>query len=176
MSCLGLFVVDMYQLILQHQLAAGLSFRNTLSAGDRNALVLAFFFASLDQNAQLAQKVVVIDDPMTILNEHRSLTTLQEMRRLLTRVGQIVVLSHSKPLLCGLWEGADVTDRTAMRVTREGARSTLAPWDVRQNCITEQDKSPEMVTRYLQAANPAEERMVAIALRFILEAFARIGM
>lgn len=154
---------------------SGPSFRNTLSAGDRNALALAFFFASLDQDAQLAQKVVVIDDPMTSLDEHRSLTTVQEMRRLLARVGQIIVLSHSKPFLCGLWEGADVTERTAMRVTRDGAGSTLAPWDVRQDCITEHDKRHEMVTRYLQAANPAEERMVAIALRFILEAFARVA-
>lgn len=154
---------------------AGPSFRNTLSAGDRNALALAFFFASLDQDAQLAQKVVVIDDPMTSLDEHRSLTTMQEMRRLLSRVAQVIVLSHSKPFLCGLWEGADVADRTAMRVSRDGAGSTLLAWDVRQDCITEHDKRHEIVTRYLQAANPAEERMVAIALRFILEAFARVA-
>ncbi|AOF85141.1 AAA domain protein [Hydrogenophaga sp. RAC07] len=154
---------------------AGPSFRNTLSAGDRNALALAFFFASLDQDAQLAQKVVVIDDPMTSLDEHRSLTTVQEMRRLLARVSQVIVLSHSKPFLCGLWEGADVADRTAMRVSRDGVGSTLSAWDVRQDCITEHDKRHEMVTRYLQVANPAEERMVAIALRFILEAFARVA-
>ena len=154
---------------------AGPSFRNTLSAGDRNALALAFFFASLDQDAQLAQKVVVIDDPMTSLDEHRSLTTVQEMRRLVARVDQVIVLSHSKTFLCGLWEGADAADRTAMRVSRDGAGSTLAAWDVRQDCITEHDKRHEMVTRYLQAANPAEERMVAIALRFILEAFSRVA-
>lgn len=153
----------------------GPSFRNTLSAGDRNALALAFFFASLDQDAQLAQKVVVIDDPMTSLDEHRSLTTAQEMRRLLNRVAQVIVLSHSKPFLCGLWEGAEVADRTAMRVSRDGAGSTLLAWDVRQDSITEHDKRHEMVTRYLQAANHAEERMVAIALRFILEAFARVA-
>ncbi|RYG88659.1 MAG: hypothetical protein EON59_03745 [Alphaproteobacteria bacterium] len=151
------------------------SFRNTLSAGDRNALALAFFFASLDQDAQLCQKVVVIDDPMTSLDEHRSLTTVQEIRRLLSRVAQVIVLSHSKPFLCALWEGADAADRTAMRVSRDGAGSTLAPWDVRQDCITEHDKRHEMVSRYLQAANPAEERAVAIALRFILEAFARVA-
>ena len=41
----------------------GPCFKNTLSAGDRNTLALAFFFASLDQDPQLAQKIVVIDDP-----------------------------------------------------------------------------------------------------------------
>lgn len=41
------------------------SFRTTLSAGDRNTLALAFFFASLDQDANLANKIVVIDDPIS---------------------------------------------------------------------------------------------------------------
>jgi len=154
---------------------AGPSFRSTLSAGDRNALALSFFFASLEQDLQLAQKVVVIDDPMTSLDEHRSLTTVQEIRRLVDRVAQIIVLSHSKAFLCGLWEGANPADRSAIMASREAAGSTLAPWDVRQDCITEHDKRHELVTRYLRAADPAEERVVATALRYILEAFARVA-
>ena len=90
-------------------------------------------------------------------------------------MSQVVILSHSKPFLCGLWEGADPAERTAVRVSRDGTGSTLAQWDVRQDCITEHDKRHEMVTRYLQAAIPAEERMVAIALRFVLEAFVRVA-
>lgn len=153
----------------------GPSFRNTLSSGDRNTLALAFFFASLDQDAQLAQKVVVIDDPMTSLDEHRSLTTIQEMRRLLERVSQVIVLSHSKPFLCALWEGADTTERSAMIIRRDGAGSSLAVWDVRQDCITEHDRRHELVAAYIQAGNPATERQVAGALRPILEAFMRVA-
>lgn len=153
----------------------GPAFRNTLSAGDRNALALAFFFASLEQDPQLAQKIVVIDDPMTSLDEHRSLTTVQELRRLLPRVAQVIVLSHSKPFLCNLWEGASAVERSAIRLVRAAAGSTFAPWDVRQDCITEHDRRHELVTRYLQAADPAIERQVAAALRPILEAFARVA-
>jgi wobble nucleotide-excising tRNase len=153
----------------------GPSFRNTLSSGDRNALALAFFFASLEQDQQLAQKIVVIDDPMTSLDEHRSLTTVQEIRRLLPRVDQVIVLSHSKPFLCNLWEGASISDRSAIRIVRAAAGSTIAPWDVRQDCITEHDRRHELVTKYLQAADPAVERHVAAALRPILEAFARVA-
>ena len=154
---------------------AGPSFRNTLSAGDRNALALALFFASLEQDQQLAQKIVVIDDPMTSLDEHRSLTTVQEVRRLLPRVAQAIVLSHSKPFLCNLWEGASTADRSAIRLVRAAAGSTFAAWDVRQDCITEHDRRHELVTGYLQAADPAVERQVAAALRPILEAFARVA-
>ncbi|CAA7623742.1 conserved hypothetical protein [Candidatus Terasakiella magnetica] len=154
---------------------AGPSFRNTLSAGDRNTLALAFFFASLDQDPQLAQKIVVIDDPMTSLDEHRSLTTVQEMRRMLGRVSQVIVLSHSKPFLCALWEGADTAERSAVIIRRDGASSTLAVWDVRQDCITEHDRRHELLVAYIQAGNPATERQVAAALRPILEAFMRVA-
>ncbi len=151
------------------------AFRNTLSSGDRNALALAFFFASLDQDAQLAQKIVVIDDPMTSLDEHRALTTVQEMRRLVARVSQVIVLSHSKAFLCAIWQGADTLTRSAFKIVREGAGSTLAVWDVRQDSITEHDKRHAKVAAYIQAGNAAEERAVAAALRPILEAFMRIA-
>lgn len=154
---------------------AGPAFRNTLSAGDRNTLALAFFFASLDQDPQLAQKIVIIDDPMTSLDEHRSLTTVQEMRRLLGRVSQVIVLSHSKAFLCQLWEGADTAARQAILIRRDGTGSTLAAWDVNQDCITEHDRRYALVLAYLQAADPATERRVASALRHILEAFMRVA-
>ena len=151
------------------------SFRTTLSAGDRNALALAFFFVSLDRDPQLAQKIVVIDDPMTSLDEHRALTTVQEIRRLVPRVAQVVVLSHSKPFLCALWDGADRTARAAIKIVRDGDGSDLAAWDVRFDTITEHDKRHEKVAAYLVAAHAAEERNVAAALRPILESFMRVA-
>lgn len=153
----------------------GPSFKNTLSAGDRNTLALAFFFASLDQDQRLTQKIVVIDDPMTSLDEHRLLTTVQEMRRLYSRVSQIIVLSHSKPFLCALWEGADFLTRSAMRMARDGAGSTLAIWDVHQDCVTEHDRRHKLVSNYVRMGNPNEERAVAASLRPILEAFMRVA-
>ena len=155
--------------------AGGPSFRNTLSAGDRNTLALAFFFASLDSDPGLSNKIVVIDDPMTSLDEHRSLTTVQEMRRLVDRVKQVIVLSHSKPFLCELWNGADRIAHAAIRITRDGTGSSLAAWDVRQDSITEHDKRYEKVVAYIAASDPAQERSVAAALRPILESFTRVA-
>jgi wobble nucleotide-excising tRNase len=155
--------------------AGGPSFRNTLSAGDRNALALAFFFVSLDRDPQLAQQIVVIDDPMTSLDDHRSLTTVQEIRRLANRVGQVIVLSHSKPFLCALWGGADRIARSAIKIVRDGDGSDLVGWDVRLDSITEHDKRHEKVAAYILAADAAVEREVAAALRQILEAFMRVS-
>ena len=153
----------------------GPSFRTTLSAGDRNTLALAFFFASLDQDPNLADKIVVIDDPMTSLDEHRSLTTVEEVRGLVARVRQVIVLSHSKPFLCAIWEGADTQSRSALRINRDGTGSTLAVWDVHQDCITEHDRRHALVSAYIRVASAAKERAVAQALRPILEAYLRVA-
>ncbi len=150
-------------------------FRNTLSAGDRNTLALAFFFAALEQDLAIAQKIVVIDDPMTSLDEHRSLATVQELRRLVATVQQVIILSHSKPFLCSVWEGADRTARAAMKVARSNPGSTFVAWDVNQDCISEHDKRHELVSRYVQNSVGMDERSVAAALRPILEAFIRVA-
>jgi wobble nucleotide-excising tRNase len=156
-------------------------FRNTLSAGDRNTLALAFFFASLDQDAQLAQKVVVIDDPMTSLDEHRALTTVQETGRLVDRVRQVVVMSHSKPFLCDVWKSADKTNRAALKIVRAGNGSTLVAWNVTQDLITEHDRRYAAVTAYIDGPisihgqQGSDERSVAASLRHILEAYLRVA-
>lgn len=154
---------------------SGPSFKNTLSAGDRNTLALAFFFSSLDQDQALAQKIVVIDDPMTSLDEHRSLATIQEMRDLVCRVKQVIVLSHSKPFLCQIWEGADKTTRSALKIIRSGQSSSIDTWDVHQDCITEHDKRHALIQHYIETGNSGKERDVATALRYVLEAFLRVS-
>ncbi len=160
--------------------ATGPSFRNTLSAGDRNTLALAFFFASLDQEAELHKKIIVIDDPMSSLDEHRRRNTLHEMLRLINRVEQMFVLSHSKSLLCALWQDAPRGQGTALRIdrTRDDQNrdaSTTATWNVHADTVSANDQRHELVVGYIQSANPAVEREVAAALRPILEAFMRVA-
>lgn len=153
----------------------GPSFKNTLSAGDRNTLALAWFFASLDQDANLANKIIIIDDPMTSLDDHRTLRTRQEIMALAARVNQIIVLSHSKPFLCGLYDASDKNTTTPLRIHRGGSGSEICEWDVRNDSISEHDKRHELVRKYINVADPDKEREVAQALRHILEAFMRVA-
>jgi wobble nucleotide-excising tRNase len=137
-------------------------------------LALAFFFASLDLDPNPADKVVVIDDPVSSLDEHRSLTTVQEMRRLAARVAQVIVLSHSKPFLCRIWEGADPGVRSALRVLRDGAGSTIETWNVDADAVTEHDRRHTALCEY--AANGGQnEREIAGFIRPHLEAFFRVA-
>lgn len=150
------------------------SFRSTLSAGDRNTLALAFFFASLDQDTRLTNKVVVIDDPISSLDEHRALTTVQEIRRLAERTAQVIVLSHNKLFMCRLWEGADATVRSAIEVVRDGAGSTLRVWDVAHDAITEHDRRDAKLRAFLDTC-AGDMREIARLIRPHLEAFLRVA-
>jgi len=148
------------------------SFRNTLSSGDRNTLALAFFFASLDQDPDLDSKIVVIDDPITSLDDHRSLTTVQEVRALTTRAQQVIVLSHDKRFLCRIWENANKRTRSALAVARDGNGSTMAHWNVNDDCLTEYDRQHERLRNYARA-NTGNSRQVAQDIRHVLEGFLR---
>jgi len=150
------------------------SFRNVLSAGDRNTLAVAFFLTSIELDPNRANKVVVIDDPVSSLDEHRSLTTIQEIRRLLIQVSQVVILSHSKPFLCKVWESSAPTLRTAIQVVRQGNASTIAAWDVNSDSITENDRRHQALRDYL-ANGGQNEREIAVAIRPCLEAFCRVA-
>ncbi|MHB8482035.1 MAG: AAA family ATPase [Nitrospiria bacterium] len=150
------------------------SFKTSLSAGDRNALALAFFFASLDQDANLGKKIVVIDDPISSLDEHRSLTTVQEVRRLVDRTDQVIVLSHNKPFLCNIWDGTDISLRGAIELVRDGEATTFRAWDVNRDLVTEHDRRHEILRKYLITSSH-NNREVAQALRPVIEAFLRVA-
>lgn len=150
------------------------SFRNTMSSGDRNTLALALFFSSLDQTPHLEDTIVVIDDPMSSLDEHRSLTTVQEVRKLSRRVRQLIVLSHNKPFLCNVWNGVDALDRVAIGIHQNGEESTLQTWDVTRDMITEHDHRHMLLGQYADTgSNPTTE--VAQAIRMHLEGFLRVA-
>ncbi len=150
------------------------SFRNTLSSGDRNTLALAFFFVSLDQDPNLATAVVVIDDPISSLDDHRSLTTVQEVRRLADRAGQVIVLSHDKRFLCRIWNGADPTIRSALEIVRDGNSSTIRLWDVAQDSVTEHDRRHTRLRDFVDSGT-GDPRETVRAIRPHLEAFLRVA-
>ena len=74
-------------------------FRNTLSSGDRSTLAFAFFMAQVNSQPDLADLVVVLDDPFTSLDEFRQKWTCYAIRRLVKRAKQVIVLSHSLEFL-----------------------------------------------------------------------------
>ena len=149
-------------------------FRTTLSAGDRNTLALAFFFASLQQRA-LHDTIIVIDDPISSLDDARAFATAQEIRRLEGQCRQLIILSHSRNLLCQLWERANKNTTATLQICDAGSDcSTLAPWDIEAAAVTEFDRLFQLVGGYGEASRGNSEQ-VAPALRILLESFLRVA-
>jgi wobble nucleotide-excising tRNase len=150
------------------------SFGTVLSSGDKSALALAFFFASLEADPALGDRIVVIDDPVSSLDDHRTITTVHEIQDLSRRVSQVIVLSHNKPFLCEVWDGADRLNRAALEVARTGQGSTLRAWNVDAASETEHDRRHAMLRSY-RDGNAQDLRQVAVALRPALESFVRVA-
>lgn len=151
------------------------SFRNTLSAGDRNTLALAFFFSTLDNDPNLGTKTVIIDDPVSSLDEHRTMATVHEIRRLVQRVAQVIVLSHDKKFLARIWDDASTRrTSTAIQIERAGQSSTLAAWNVSADATTEYDRRHALLRGYLTGSG-GNARDVAAATRPVLEGYIRVA-
>jgi hypothetical protein len=151
-------------------------FRNILSAGDRSALALAFFFTSLDGDPNLNRKIVVLDDPLSSLDEHRSFATVQEVRRLGGRVAQLILLSHDKAFLGRVWEGIgrDANICRPLKIRRAGQASVIEDWDIGTDSVTEHDRNHLLLRDYLRNGPVPDSRPVAVALRPLLEGFVRV--
>jgi wobble nucleotide-excising tRNase len=100
------------------------SFNNTLSAGDRNTLALAFFLAQLSQDPGRANKVVVFDDPFTSMDSFRRSHTVHQIYRCGEFCGQVVVLSHETGFLKMLYDRIAPGDRKTLQLARLGEENT----------------------------------------------------
>jgi wobble nucleotide-excising tRNase len=106
-------------------------FKNTLSSGDRSTLALAFFLARLQHDAQLAEKIVVFDDPNTSQDASRSAHTQQLICYLYDKIKQVVVLSHDPRFLRNISEEAKATDVSALKISPTAEdNSALEQWEI----------------------------------------------
>ena len=148
-------------------------FRNTLSSGDRNALALAFFLARLDQATSLAGAVIVFDDPISSLDEHRQMRTQQHICRLAEDATQVIVLSHSATFLRKVWDHSGTPARNAMKIARGASGSVVEHWDIEQETETEYQKLRSILTEF-RDDNKGTPRAVASSIRLLLEGYLRV--
>ncbi len=158
----------------QEAAEAGPCFGNTLSSGDRNTLALAFFLASLEHESNLAESIIVLDDPVSSLDDGRITTTIEEIRELVPHVKQAIILSHCRPLLCDIWDHSDKNNTSALKLIRGPNNSSdLVTWDVSTDVLTEYDKRHKALREY-QQAEAQSRRYVAQCLRPVMEKYLRI--
>ncbi|MCL4197724.1 MAG: AAA family ATPase [Phycisphaerales bacterium] len=180
-SCVYRLLINGHEVPVGATAATGsAAFKNTLSAGDRNTLALAFFLAALEQDPNRQNRAVVLDDPMSSLDKHRRMQTIQEIRTLLPRVAQVIVMSHDEHFLFEVYDrvaprpGGNVADTTCIVVGRWANGSTIAAWDIESEKLGRHDKRHALLAGYVR--DGAGDRMkVAQSIRPHLERYLRIA-
>ncbi len=73
-------------------------FGNTLSESDKRLLAFAFFIASLKAQANIQDKIIVLDDPLSSLDAERKLRTVILLNKFITKSKpqQLIILTHEQ--------------------------------------------------------------------------------
>ncbi|MGA7155748.1 MAG: AAA family ATPase [Acidobacteriaceae bacterium] len=96
------------------------SFKNTLSAGDRSTLALAFFIADLERHQFLDSCIVVFDDPFNSQDAFRRRQTVHEIIKVGRRCKQVIVLSHDAGFLKQIWDKCEPAHRVSLGIVDHG--------------------------------------------------------
>ena len=75
-------------------------FKSILSEGDKSSLAFAFFIAKLNKSKNLQDTVIVFDDPVSSMDNHRRVKTVEIMRDISLQSQQCIILSHNFDFLC----------------------------------------------------------------------------
>jgi wobble nucleotide-excising tRNase len=149
------------------------SFRNTLSAGDRSTLALAFFLAQLEQDAGRAGKIVVFDDPFTSLDSFRRSHTVNQLYRCGETSAQVVLLSHEPTFLKLLWDRVQPADRKTLQFGRVGEDNTMiAEWDIEKALQARYRADLDTLQKFFSLGE-GEQRDVIQKIRPVLEGYCR---
>lgn len=152
----------------------GVSLKQTLSEGDKNALAFAFFLARLQMNSKLSESIVVFDDPISSLDYQRRHTTLNELIRISRKCKQLIVLSHDINFIKDI--SCRIPNITTLRICNDGKTSFFSNFDVEKETLTGIFKDMFVVQDYSKNfhASNYDAREVVRCIRPIIEGFFRI--
>jgi wobble nucleotide-excising tRNase len=145
------------------------SFRNTLSAGDRTTLALAFFLAHLEREPDLAERIVVFDDPFNSQDSFRRKQTIFEILAQAAKAAQLIVLSHDPLFLKNLWEKCPPAERAAVQLLYHPTTgSKICAFDLDDACKGRAAAELDDLLAY-RASGAGNPREIIKKLRIVLE-------
>ena len=149
-------------------------FRNTLSAGDRSTLALAFFIAKLELDPDLDSKILFLDDPFSSQDRSRSTCTQQQICRLSEKCKQTIVLSHEPKFLRRIWDAVERSRVRSLQLTRIGENSTVNPWDIEDDTRGDYFQKLSILKAFTDEGT-GDPRQVAQTIRPVLEEYLRFN-
>jgi wobble nucleotide-excising tRNase len=150
------------------------SFRNTLSAGDRSTLALAFFLAQLAYDSSRASKIAVFDDPFNSQDGFRKDCTIQQIKKCGQESAQVIVFSHDPYFLKRIWDRLYTpAERKCLEMARIGKQNTtICEWDV-EKATQDRYKADRNALKNFYVDNDGEPRSVVQKIRPVLETYCK---
>ena len=147
------------------------SFRNTLSAGDRSTLALAFFLAQLKEDPDRSKCVAIFDDPFSSQDQFRRTCTIGEIQRCGEQIAQVVVMSHDPRFLKAIWDLPLLTsERKALWLMPSGERDTeIGEWDIAGDTESEDAADRRVLLEFYHHSGAGDPRDVIKKLRPVAE-------
>lgn len=151
------------------------SFATALSDGDKRTLAFAFFIASTLEDPKLATRTVVIDDPMCSLDQNRRHHTRTVLKKLHSKVAQLIVLAHDSYFLRDLRDMLRKEDKAAPIAMFQLVAAThnytdFAVLDIDKECESPYSRHHRQLYEFA-AGNGGDPRSVAKAIRPMLEGY-----
>jgi wobble nucleotide-excising tRNase len=153
------------------------SFATTLSEADKRTLAFAFFIARLKADANLADKLVLLDDPVSSLDRNRRHQSIRHITSLAGECGQLVVLSHDAYFVRELREKLAEKKPTpislgivAIKRVQNGY-SAFGLCDIDDVCSSDYYRHHRLVADYVDGKSTACTRDAAKAIRPLLEGY-----
>ena len=107
-------------------------FKNTLSEGDKGTLAFAFFIASLEKTPDLDKQIVILDDPLSSLDQTRREATARVLLDLSPKLNQLCVFTHKTDFLRMLFD--KIPSNTVLQVRSDKKNgSSLEAFDVEED-------------------------------------------
>lgn len=151
------------------------SFATALSDGDKRTLAFAFFVASALTDAKLANRTVVIDDPMCSLDMNRRHHTRTVLRKIHSKAEQLIVLAHDVYFIRDLRDALRKEDKAAQiamfQLTLAANDYTgFAALDIDKECESAYFQHHRLLNEFV-AGKGCDVRSVAKAIRPMLEGY-----
>jgi len=150
------------------------SFRNTLSAGDKSTLALAFFIAKLESDPRLSEKIIILDDPFSSLDRSRRTCTKQLICGLAQKAKQVIVMSHDPRFLKIIWDDSDRAVTKSLQLCRLGQNSTITEWDIERETREGYHQNHSILSEYCNSGL-GDRVNIARTIRPLLEQYFRFN-
>lgn len=149
-------------------------FDTTMSAGDKNTFALAFFLSQLKRDPDIANKIVVFDDPFTSLDDFRRAMTAREIVRTGEpgKAAQVILLSHDKFFLDAVRGMIHGVTCTPLQISASAGGSSIEPWDIERE-VKEGYLHDHMRLQDFAEGRSGDARDMRTVMRPLLEKYIR---